>query len=76
VVCAGDKLSIDDEAIGSVTSGSFSPTLRHGVAMGYVAPRYAIPGISIDITTAVGLRKGKLSTMPLYDAGDLRTRSN
>lgn len=39
------------EAIGCVTSGSFSPTLEKGVALAYVSPHYAEPGtdLSIDI---------------------------
>jgi aminomethyltransferase len=41
----------DQKEIGKVASGNFSPTLRKGIGMGYVDPRYAGEGseILIDI---------------------------
>ncbi len=35
---AGCAISIDDEPVGNVTSGNFSPMLGHGIALGFVAP--------------------------------------
>jgi aminomethyltransferase len=71
----GATLSVDGRQIGSVTSGSYSPTLRRGVAMGYVEPRFAVPGISIDVGPSEASSVAVLSPMPLYDPGDSRTRT-
>lgn len=39
----------DDEAIGEVTSGTMSPTLKIGIGMGYVKPEYAKVGAEVFI---------------------------
>ncbi len=71
----GDDVAIDGVSIGRVTSGSFSPTFGRGVAMAYVGPNHAIPGIAVTVCTRHGERSGTVSTMPLYDPGDVRTRT-
>lgn len=47
----GSTILDGDKPIGTVTSGSFAPTLDRPVAMGYVPPPYNKPGqaLSIDI---------------------------
>lgn len=45
----GDPILRDGERIGTVTSGTMSPVLRMGIAMGYVAPEHAEPGTVVDI---------------------------
>lgn len=74
VVNTGDPISVDGVDVGRVTSGSYSPTQRRGVAMGYVQPSHAIPGIGVEILSAGAKLPASLSTMPLYDPGDVRTR--
>jgi aminomethyltransferase len=39
----------DDRAIGEVTSGTFSPTLRVGIALAYVEPGSATTGDSVEV---------------------------
>ena len=39
---------IDGETVGEVTSGNFSPTLGHGIALGFVPP-------TVEVGTAVGI---------------------
>jgi aminomethyltransferase len=73
VVNKGDDILNFGEKIGEVTSGSYSPTLDRGVAMGYVEPRYAIPGAQFLISNG-GSERATLSVMPLYDPGDIRTK--
>jgi aminomethyltransferase len=58
VVKTGDPILIDGVPIGQVTSGSYSPTQRRGVAMGYVEPTHAIAGIGVDISVDPGRRSG------------------
>jgi len=74
VVKTGDPILIDGIQIGQVTSGSYSPTQRRGVAMGYVEPTHAITGIGVDIRLTEGDLPATISVMPLYDPGDVRTR--
>lgn len=45
----GYPLHANGSAIGSVTSGTFSPTLDKGIGMGYVGVQYAKAGASIDV---------------------------
>ena len=76
VAKTGDAIFSGDKQIGSVTSGSFSPTFKAGTALGYVAPQYAIPGVTFEIEVAQKRSKAKLSVMPLYDPGDRLTKGN
>ena len=73
VVAKGDAITVDGQTVGKVTSGSYSPTLGHGVAMGYVEPTHAIQGATFDIGLDSQTQRATLSVMPLYDPGDVRT---
>ena len=44
----GTRLFNDDEEIGIVTSGGFSPSLGHPVCMGYVKPEFSAVGTSLQ----------------------------
>lgn len=35
---AGQRILIDGEAVGEITSGNYSPTLGHGIALGFLPP--------------------------------------
>jgi len=70
----GDMITGDDVEVGVVTSGSYSPTLGRGVAMGYVRPEFAISGLDYAITIAGEEHAANLSLMPLYDPGDKLTK--
>jgi len=74
VVNTGDPILVDGVTIGQVTSGSYSPTQRRGVAMGYVEPTHAVAGIGVDIGLPGAEVPATISVMPLYDPGDVRTR--
>ena len=74
VVQTGDPILIDGVEVGRVTSGSYSPTQRRGVAMGYVDPIHAIAGVGVEIGSTADDVAATISVMPLYDPGDLRTR--
>ncbi len=49
IMRAGHTILSDDEPVGRVTSGSFSPTLGVGIGMGYVAAALAEPGTAVEI---------------------------
>lgn len=44
-----DIVNEDGEKIGTVTSGTISPTRKIGVGLGYVEPEYAVPATNIYI---------------------------
>jgi aminomethyltransferase len=71
----GDRILIGGKKVGRVTSGSYSPSRRHGTAMGYVAPEHAISGLVATIESDGNRHDAILSLMPLYDPGNWRTRS-
>lgn len=45
----GYTVHAGDSVVGSVTSGTFSPSRNHGIAMGYVAASFTQPGIGVEI---------------------------
>jgi aminomethyltransferase len=73
VVTKGDAIKLDGQTVGTVTSGSYSPTLGRGVAMGYVEPPHVIQGLAFDLGPESQTERASLSVMPLYDPGDVRT---
>jgi aminomethyltransferase len=73
VVSTGDAIRLGGRTVGAVTSGSYSPTIGRGVAMGYVEPSYAIQGATFEIGEGPRAERAALSAMPLYDPGDVRT---
>ncbi len=64
----GYKLVVEDQTVGWVTSGTYSPVRKRGVGMGYIDVRYAIFGEPITIVSERG-RSGeaKLSDSPLIE---------
>jgi aminomethyltransferase len=55
------------EKIGQLTSGTFSPLLKCGVGMGYVATSYAQEGRFASVKIRDKLVSGKIAPFPLYD---------
>jgi aminomethyltransferase len=54
--------------VGIVTSGCLSPTLGHGIAMGFIDAALAGPGHAVQIDTGRGLLEGKTVGLPFYKA--------
>ena len=71
----GDRIFSGGHQIGVVTSGSYSPTLEAGTAMGYVEPRYAIASAIYQIESGERRSDAKLSLIPLYDPTNARPKS-
>lgn len=51
---------------GVVTSGTFSPSLQHGIGMGYVPADRAQPGTELEIDVRGTARCAIVATKPLY----------
>ena len=65
--------------IGEITSGTFSPLLRKGVAMGYVANEYSSVGLEVEIDIRGQMVPAKIVKTPFYDQtffGWKRTKKN
>ena len=60
-------LSKNRKEIGIVTSGTFSPLLKIGIAMGYVQIEYSEEGSEVYIDIRGDLKKGIIVTPPFYD---------
>ncbi|MDD1770251.1 MAG: glycine cleavage system protein T [Methanomassiliicoccales archaeon] len=60
----GYELLSEGKMIGKVTSGTLSPCLKKGIAMGYVRPPFDEPGRAIDIRIREGIFPAKVVTPP------------
>jgi aminomethyltransferase len=59
--------SSEGEAIGEVTSGSFSPSLEIGIGMAYVRADRAEPGTEVEIDVRGRRRAARIASKPLYE---------
>lgn len=55
--------------IGVVTSGTFSPSLHKGLAMGYVPPEKSIVGTELSILVRGKECKARVTKLPFYKCG-------
>ncbi len=63
---AGYPVSVEGENIGSITSGSYSPTLDISIAMGYVLGRYAAEGQVVDVDIRGRTATAEIVSLPFY----------
>jgi len=57
----------EGEAVGEVTSGSFSPSLGIGIGMAYLRSDLAEPGAEVEIDVRGKRRAARIASKPLYD---------
>jgi len=58
---------LSGQQIGETTSGTFSPLLRKGLAIGYVSTPHAQIGSEIDVVVRGVPERGTISKTPFYD---------
>ncbi len=58
------EIQKDGKKIGAITSGSISPMLKVGIAMGYVPPEYAKTGEQVDVIIRGKPEKAEIVKMP------------
>ena len=68
----GHKICSKGQEMGSVTSGSFSPSLSCGIGMGYLEKSRAIVGTEIAVRGDRGDLKATLVQKPFYKKGTAR----
>jgi aminomethyltransferase len=62
----GCPILADGRSIGSVTSGSYSPTLGKSIAMGYVTPEFSRPGMELQIDIRGRIEPARVVEIPFY----------
>ena len=61
-----------DEPVGALTSGTVSPSLGYGVAMGYVAKEHAKPGSPLRVELRGRIVDATVQPLPFYTEGSIR----
>jgi aminomethyltransferase len=56
----------DGQAVGEVTSGTFSPTLQQPIAMAYVPPKFAEPGRELSVDIRGAIEPARVVKLPFY----------
>jgi aminomethyltransferase len=62
----GNPVMSGDEQVGTVTSGTFSPSLELGIGMAYVRADLAEPGAEVEIDVRGKRRPARVASKPLY----------
>jgi aminomethyltransferase len=63
----GNEVVLDGERVGTVTSGTHSPSLERGIGMAYVRADLAAPHTEVEIDVRGKPRAGRIESKPLYD---------
>jgi aminomethyltransferase len=61
-----NRILLDSEPVGEVTSGTHSPSLGVGIGMGYVRADLAEPGTELAVDVRGKLRAARVESKPLY----------
>jgi aminomethyltransferase len=62
----GASVMKDNKTIGTVTSGTFAPTLAKAIAMAYVDPAYTPPGTTCEIDVRGKPAAARVVPLPFY----------
>lgn len=62
------EIFVGDAKIGVVTSGTYSPTLKKPIAMGYVATEHSKPGKEIHLNIRGKLQTAVVTKMPFVES--------
>ncbi|MDH3205326.1 MAG: glycine cleavage system aminomethyltransferase GcvT [Gemmatimonadota bacterium] len=69
---SGYDIVADGTTVGTVTSGTVSPSLGGGIAMGYVPTELAAKGTAVEIDARGRLFAAVVSSTPFYTKGSIR----
>ena len=70
----GNPVMLGDEEVGTVSSGSFSPSLEIGIGMAYVRSELAEPGAEVEIDVRGKRRAARIASKPLYASPSRKER--
>jgi aminomethyltransferase len=68
----GNPVLAEDEEVGVVTSGSFSPSLEVGIGMAYLCSDLAEPATKVEIDVRGKRRAARVASKPLYQSPSSR----
>ncbi len=63
---SGYKIFCENVQIGQITSGTWSPTLKKGIALGYVSKQFAKTGTQLDVEIRGKSHKANVVKLPFY----------
>jgi aminomethyltransferase len=63
----GNAVMLGDGRVGTVTSGTHSPSLERGIGMAYVRADLAEPSAEVEIDVRGRRRPARIESKPLYD---------
>jgi len=63
----GYEIRADGERVGTVTSGTMSPTLGEAIAMGYVPVEYADPGTELSVVVRDEPKQARVESVPFRE---------
>lgn len=63
----GARVWLNGKEVGYLTSGTFSPLLKYGIAMGYVSVDYAVEGSILEVEVRNSRFRAEVVKMPFYD---------
>jgi aminomethyltransferase len=66
---SGDSVLRDGDEIGTITSGTWSPTLNRGIGMAYIVPDFTMVGVDVEIASKGRVEKGHVTSLPFYSRG-------
>ena len=62
----GSEVRIGGRPVGTVTSGSFAPTVGTAVAMALVEREFAAPDTAVDVMIRDAVQPGRIAPLPFY----------
>jgi aminomethyltransferase len=65
----GYRIYSNGKTLGVVTSGNFSPTLKKGIGLGFVLPKYSMPGTEILVDIRGKVAPAQVVEPPFYRKG-------
>jgi aminomethyltransferase len=69
---SGDTVTIDGKTAGTVTSGCFSPTQAHAIALAYINNESSGIDTAVSIISGKNELSGKITATPFYKNGTVR----
>jgi len=68
----GDTVMTDGKTVGTVTSGCFSPTQGHAIALAYIDKESSGIDTAVSIISGKNTLSGKITAAPFYKKGTVR----
>ncbi|WP_254840724.1 glycine cleavage system aminomethyltransferase GcvT [Natronomonas marina] len=63
----GHEIVVDGDVVGTVTSGTMSPTLGDAIALGYVPVAHADPGTALSVVVRGEEKRAEVESLPFYE---------